>query len=40
MKLAKRDLRISIRNVFKIGGVGTVPVGRVLAGVIKPGMTL
>ena len=39
-KLEKRALRISIRNVFKIGGVGTVPVGRVLSGVLKSGSVI
>ncbi len=39
-KLEKRALRISIRNVYKIGGVGTVAVGRVLSGVLRPGMKL
>ena len=35
-----KPLRIPIQDVYKIGGVGTVPVGRVEAGVIKPGMKL
>jgi len=33
-------LRLPINDVFKIGGIGTVPVGRVETGVIKPGMIL
>lgn len=33
-------LRIPIQDVYKIGGIGTVPVGRVETGRIKPGMTI
>jgi len=33
-------LRLPINDVFKISGVGTVPVGRVETGVIKPGMMI
>jgi len=33
-------LRLPINDVFKIGGIGTVPVGRVETGIIKPGMIL
>jgi len=32
------DLRIPIQDVYKIGGIGTVPVGRVETGVLKPGI--
>ena len=35
-----KPLRIPIQDVYKIGGVGTVPVGRVEAGIIKPGMKI
>lgn len=35
-----KALRIPIQDVYKIGGVGTVPVGRVATGTIKPGMTV
>merc|ERR1719436_1359254 len=31
-------LRLPLQDVYKIGGVGTVPVGRVETGVLKPGM--
>lgn len=31
-------LRIPLQDVYKIGGIGTVPVGRVETGVIRPGM--
>merc|ERR1711898_16689 len=33
-----RPLRLPLRDVYKIGGIGTVPVGRVETGIIKPGM--
>jgi elongation factor 1-alpha len=35
-----KPLRLSLQDVYKIGGIGTVPVGRVETGVIKPGMTV
>lgn len=35
---ADKPLRIPIQDVYKIGGVGTVPVGRVESGIIKPGI--
>ena len=35
-----KSLRIPIQDVFKIGGVGTVPVGRVETGILKPGMSI
>eukprot|EP01132_Coremiostelium_polycephalum_P000511 gene511-644_t len=33
-----KPLRIPLQDVYRIGGFGTVPVGRVETGVIKPGM--
>lgn len=33
-----RPLRLPLQDVYKIGGIGTVPVGRVEAGVLKAGM--
>jgi elongation factor 1-alpha len=33
-----KPLRIPLQDVYKIGGIGTVPVGRVETGIIKPGM--
>merc|ERR1712190_176994 len=33
-----KPLRLPINDVFKIGGIGTVPVGRVETGVLKPAM--
>jgi elongation factor 1-alpha len=35
-----KPLRLPLQDVYKIGGIGTVPVGRVETGVIKPGMTV
>jgi elongation factor 1-alpha len=33
-----KALRLPLQDVYKIGGIGTVPVGRVETGVMKPGM--
>jgi len=33
-----KPLRLPLQDVYKISGIGTVPVGRVETGVIKPGM--
>ena len=33
-----KPLRVPLQDVYKIGGIGTVPVGRVETGIIKPGM--
>jgi elongation factor 1-alpha len=33
-------LRLPLQDVYKIGGIGTVPVGRVETGILKPGMTV
>jgi elongation factor 1-alpha len=35
-----KPLRLPLQDVYKIGGIGTVPVGRVETGVIKPGMAV
>jgi len=35
-----KPLRIPLQDVYKIGGIGTVPVGRVETGIIKPGMII
>jgi elongation factor 1-alpha len=32
-----KPLRLPLQDVYKIGGIGTVPVGRVETGVMKPG---
>ncbi|KAL3924135.1 MAG: hypothetical protein SGILL_001231 [Bacillariaceae sp.] len=34
-----KPLRVPVQDCYKIGGIGTVPVGRVESGVLKPGMT-
>jgi elongation factor 1-alpha len=36
----EKPLRIPLQDVYKIGGIGTVPVGRVETGILKPGMTV
>ncbi len=33
-----KALRLPLQDVYKIGGIGTVPVGRVETGIIKPGI--
>merc|ERR1712216_774876 len=35
-----KPLRLSLQDVYKIGGIGTVPVGRVETGCLKPGMVV
>ena len=35
---SNKPLRLPLQDVYKIGGIGTVPVGRVETGIIKPGM--
>merc|ERR1712226_1537357 len=35
-----KSLRLPLQDVYKIGGIGTVPVGRVETGIIKPGMVV
>jgi len=35
-----KPLRVPLQDVYKIGGIGTVPVGRVETGTMKPGMTV
>merc|ERR1711959_744873 len=35
-----KPLRVPLQDVYKIGGIGTVPVGRVETGVLKPGMVV
>lgn len=34
----EKPLRLPLQDVYKIGGIGTVPVGRVETGILKPGM--
>lgn len=35
-----KALRLPLQDVYKIGGIGTVPVGRVETGILKPGMSI
>ncbi|KAF3555020.1 hypothetical protein F2Q69_00011623, partial [Brassica cretica] len=35
-----KPLRLPLQDVYKIGGIGTVPVGRVETGMLKPGMVV
>jgi len=37
---ADKPLRLPLQDVYKIGGIGTVPVGRVETGILKPGMVV
>ncbi|CAH8476893.1 unnamed protein product [Schistosoma intercalatum] len=39
-RMTEKPLRIPLQDVYKIGGIGTVPVGRVETGIIKPGMVV
>jgi elongation factor 1-alpha len=35
-----KPLRLPLQDVYKIGGIGTVPVGRVETGILKPAMNV
>merc|ERR1712039_771133 len=35
-----KALRLPLQDVYKIQGIGTVPVGRVETGILKPGMNI
>lgn len=37
---ADKPLRIPLQDVYKISGIGTVPVGRIESGTLKPGMMI
>eukprot|EP01116_Phalansterium_solitarium_P011352 TRINITY_DN26_c0_g1_i2.p2 TRINITY_DN26_c0_g1~~TRINITY_DN26_c0_g1_i2.p2 ORF type:complete len:350 (+),score=121.93 TRINITY_DN26_c0_g1_i2:429-1478(+) len=37
---SEKPLRLPLQDVYKIGGIGTVPVGRVETGILKPGMVV
>ena len=39
-KPTDKPLRLPLQDVYKIGGIGTIPVGRVETGVIKVGMSV
>ncbi|XP_070534238.1 elongation factor 1-alpha [Ptychodera flava] len=36
----EKPLRLPLQDVYKIGGIGTVPVGRVETGILKPGVVV
>ena len=36
----EKPLRLPLQDVYKIGGIGTVPSGRVETGILKPGMSV
>ncbi|KAJ8375131.1 hypothetical protein SKAU_G00057110 [Synaphobranchus kaupii] len=40
VRTVNKPLRLPLQDVYKIGGVGTVPVGKIETGVLKPGMLL
>merc|ERR1712168_1189238 len=39
-KATGMTLRLPLQDVYKISGIGTVPVGRVETGIMKPGMVV
>ncbi|KAK2086410.1 Elongation factor 1-alpha 1 [Saguinus oedipus] len=39
-RLTDKPLRLPLQEVYKIGGIGTVPIGRVETGVLKPGIVV
>jgi elongation factor 1-alpha len=40
IRLIDRPLRLSLQDVYKIGGIGTVPVGQVATGALRLGMQI
>jgi elongation factor 1-alpha len=40
LDLSKKSVRFCMNDVYKISGLGTVPVGRVQTGIMKQGMNL
>uniref|UniRef100_A0A3Q3W960 Elongation factor 1-alpha n=1 Tax=Mola mola TaxID=94237 RepID=A0A3Q3W960_MOLML len=40
VRTINKPLRLPLQDVYKIGGIGTVPVGKIETGILKPGMTL
>jgi len=40
MRPSTKPLRLPLQDVYKIGGIGTVPVGRVETGTLKPNMVV
>ena len=39
-RMSEKPLRLPVQDVYKIGGIGTVPVGRVESGKLLPGMVV
>jgi len=39
-RMTDKPLRVPLQDVYKIGGIGTVPVGRVETGIMKPGQSV
>jgi len=39
-RLRDKPLRLPVSDIYKISGIGTVPVGRVETGVLRPGMII
>merc|ERR1719480_266165 len=39
-RATSKPLRLPLQDVYKIGGIGTVPVGRVETGILKPAMSV
>uniref|UniRef100_A0A8C4W948 Elongation factor 1-alpha n=1 Tax=Gopherus evgoodei TaxID=1825980 RepID=A0A8C4W948_9SAUR len=37
---SNKPLRVPLQDVYKIGGIGTVPVGKIETGILKPGMNI
>ncbi|KAF3825493.1 hypothetical protein GH733_005475 [Mirounga leonina] len=37
---ADKPLHLPLQDIYKIGGIGTIPVGRMETGILKPGMVL
>ena len=39
-RLIEKPLRLPLQDIYKIGGIGTVPVGRVETGILRPHMVV
>ncbi|KAG6927534.1 Elongation factor 1-alpha L homeolog, partial [Chelydra serpentina] len=37
---SNKPLRVPLQDVYKIGGIGTVPAGKIETGILKPGMNI
>ncbi|XP_043922967.1 elongation factor 1-alpha-like [Protopterus annectens] len=40
IRQTNKPLRLPLQDVYKIGGIGTVPVGKIETGILKPGMLI